>query len=199
MEQQLQDNHMTLVPQGDQPQGEANHGDSKLDATMNAAPSTEVPSDEGLPEDSDSKVAVVGMNFSQLLLRFSTEVVGEPDTGDLTPVLIEDALRAGGIVLRDQANGNVLQPALDDMGAFLRQCVAAGAMVHLPQPGDIVVMQYNVSRLFWSAVVESVAATDLGVLISLPPVQDRETEFQRATMKRGGLNDAWRVRGFIRL
>lgn len=176
---------------GDMPE----HGTTQ-EATTQEATTQEATTQEVTTHEAEDNT---GKSFADLILGFAVKVVGEPDTGDLTPVLLEDAMRAHGIVLRDQANGREMVPALDDMGAFLRQCVAAGVMVHLPKPGDIVIMQYNVSRLYWSAIVESVASTDLGVLISLPPVDDRETEYQRMVMKRGGLNDAWRVVGFIRL
>jgi len=164
-----------------------------------AMPQEAIPQEATPQEAMPQNVVAVGKTFPTLILEFATEVVGEESVGDLTPTLIEDAIRALSIEIRDQSNGRLLTPALDDMGSFLRQCMAAGAAVHLPQPGDIIIMQYKVSRLYWSAIVETVGATDLGVLISLPPGEDLETKFDRQVIKRRGLNDAWHTVGFIRL
>ena len=133
------------------------------------------------------------------LLALARELVGESDQGDLTPTLVEEVIQSAKISLRDQTTGRAIALDTGDVGQLLRQAMAAGACVDMPQPGDIVVFQYNTSRLYWSGIVNSVAATDLDMYASLPFREQGENEYQIMTVSRRGVNAAWRTVGFIRL
>ena len=137
--------------------------------------------------------------FQELLLVGAAQLVGETDEGDSTPMLIEEAFDRTGIRLRDQSNGREIIPNLGEMGLFLRQAMQAGACVDMPAPGDIVIWRYNESRLHWSGVVETVGATDIGVFMSHQAPHGSEGEYERRVVGRRGINNAWRVVGFIRL
>ncbi|MCZ7556787.1 MAG: hypothetical protein M5R41_10350 [Bacteroidia bacterium] len=154
------------------------------------------PGYDGNTADDGAKAAPA---FHDILLQGADQLLGESDQGDSTPMLIEEALDRAGVKLRDQSNGREIKPNLGDMGLFLRQAMQAGACVDMPMPGDIVVFRYRSSRLHWSAIVETVGPTEMGVFISHPAPAGEESEYERKVINRRGINDGWRVVGFIRL
>lgn len=130
------------------------------------------------------------ITVSERLLTLCEQHLGEIGDGDETPDLVTDSTDEKFPV----------DPGMHER--FLRDRHANGACVHIPAPGDMLILQAGVARRYWSGVVKSVAGNDMVIYCSQSFMPDAQTEYRTIDLKcvqgKWIVNSAWHVIGIIR-